>query len=215
MFYHVRITQKSYKIHDETKLDLSEEQLKIRFIEPYEQGKSITINGKTIELEDIERIRISRSSQDSKYLIRQLEAEDASSPVLVLCGPSYEWRAADKAEDVTDDFIKGPPGLKKGVTRFILKWIVVPIPLILIVGFGISRLISEFTNWKLWRLAIVVWSIGFIIWIWLADRRGLNDPIIMKWRPFNFFHKFKKWLFALFGGGGIFNLWELIKQILP
>lgn len=57
MYYHVRITQKSNSAHDETKLDLTEEQLRERFLQPYELGQPILINGKTIPSNDIERVR--------------------------------------------------------------------------------------------------------------------------------------------------------------
>ena len=40
MYYHVRITQKSNKIIDELKLDLSEEKLRSQFITPYENGEN-------------------------------------------------------------------------------------------------------------------------------------------------------------------------------
>lgn len=117
MYYHVRITQKSNKSQDETKTNLTEEQLTERFLVPYEQGEPIIINGKTIPMGDLERIRISRSDKETKYFIPQLQAEDANSSVVVIGGPSYEWRAADRAEDVTDKFISGAPGYKRGSTK--------------------------------------------------------------------------------------------------
>lgn len=113
MFYHVRITQKSSKSHDEARTDLSEEQLRERFLVPYEQGQPIVINGKTIPMEDLERIRISRSDKETKYIIPQLKAEDANRTFLFIGGPSYEWRAADRAEDITDKLIGGAPGYKR------------------------------------------------------------------------------------------------------
>ncbi|TKJ44929.1 hypothetical protein CEE35_05935 [Candidatus Aerophobetes bacterium Ae_b3b] len=112
-FYHVRITQKSNRSNDETKVNLTEEELKSRFLEPYEKGKPIIINGKTITMDDLERIRISKSNQPAESLIEEIKREEASSSVVFIGGPSYEWEAADKAEDVTDDFIKGSLGYKK------------------------------------------------------------------------------------------------------
>jgi predicted nucleotide-binding protein len=112
MYYHVRITQKSNSAHDETKLDLTEEQLRERFLRPYELGKPIIVNGKSIPKEDIERILISRSSEDSRRLVALVKAEDRESSVIVFGGPSYEWLAANKADDVTDAFIRGPAGYK-------------------------------------------------------------------------------------------------------
>lgn len=113
MNYHVRITQRSKSWHDETKVDLTEEQLFSRIIKPYEEGHSIIINGKTITLNDIERIRISRSEKNSADLIEIIKMEDRRSSVGFIGGPSYEWRAAKRADDVTDEFIKDPPGHKK------------------------------------------------------------------------------------------------------
>ena len=114
MYYHVRITQKTSRTSDETKVDLSEEELTERFLKLYEHGLPIIINGKTIPLEDIERIRISKSEEPSEHFIRQLKAEDRASPIASFVGPSYEWLAADRAADVTDELILGPPGYRRG-----------------------------------------------------------------------------------------------------
>ena len=73
MYYHVRITQKSNVSHDEVKLDLTEEQLRDRFVGPYERGEPIIVNGKTIPPDDIDRIRIAVSKTDSAPLIAELE----------------------------------------------------------------------------------------------------------------------------------------------
>lgn len=113
MYFHVRITQKSNSSHDETKLDLSEEQLRERFIEFYELGEAIIINGKTIPAADLERIRISASEEDSKPLIAQARANAEASSVIVIGGASDEWHAADLAKDVTDELIRGAPGYRK------------------------------------------------------------------------------------------------------
>ena len=113
MYFHVRISQKSKKTHDETKVDLSEEELNERYIKPYKQGLPIIINGKTITPDDIERIRISRSEQPSQYFIKIIEAEDRNNPVIFIGGSSSEWKAADRAKDITDERIIGPPGYSK------------------------------------------------------------------------------------------------------
>ena len=117
MFYHVRITQRSNRSRDETKLDLSEEQLRERFIGPYERGEPIIINGKTIPPEDIDRIRVSASDQDSGPLIAEARARDAASSVVVIGGPSFEWEAAGLARDVTDELILGAPGYRAKTPR--------------------------------------------------------------------------------------------------
>lgn len=117
MFYHIRITEKSNKHHDETKVDLTEEQLRTRFVEPYEKGEPIIINGKTVNMKDLERIQISRSELNFNSMKPALEYEDMQSSVVVIGGASYEWRAADRAEDVTDQFIFGPSGSKPSSTK--------------------------------------------------------------------------------------------------
>ena len=53
MFYHVRITSKSNRSQSEVKLDLSEDQLRDRFLSPYESGEPIVVRGKTIPADDI------------------------------------------------------------------------------------------------------------------------------------------------------------------
>lgn len=113
MFYHIRIKPKSDKRYGEKKTDLTHEQLIARYVEPYEQGKAILINGKTVEPNDIERVRISRSERTIESYIPEIRAEDRSSSVVVIGGPSYTDTAVNRADDVTDEFIEGPPGYKK------------------------------------------------------------------------------------------------------
>lgn len=117
MNYHVRISLKSQKSSDETKTDFSEEQLQVRILEPYEQGEPIILNGKTIQPNDIERIRISKSQELSSQIIQRIKAENRNSNVISLGGPSYAWRAASRAKDVTDELILGPVGYKKNTTK--------------------------------------------------------------------------------------------------
>jgi len=114
MNYHVRISLKSQKSSDETKTDFSEEQLQVRIIEPYDQGEPIILNGKTIQPADIDRIRISKSQEPSELIVQQIKADDRNSSVISIGGPSYAWRAASRASDVTDELILGPVGYKKG-----------------------------------------------------------------------------------------------------
>jgi predicted nucleotide-binding protein len=113
MYYHVRISLKSQKSSDETKTDLTEEQLVSRIITPYENAEPFILNGKTILPDDIERIRISKSEQSSEVIIRKIEGEDANSNVITIGGPSYSWRAANHAQDITDEIILGHVGFKK------------------------------------------------------------------------------------------------------
>ena len=69
--------------------------------------------GKTIQPPDINRVRISRSNESITHLISQVKQEDRNSSVVFVGGPSYEWQAADRATDITDELIQGPIGYKK------------------------------------------------------------------------------------------------------
>jgi hypothetical protein len=110
-YYHVRITTKSNLGNDELKLDLSKEQLTERFLIPYENGTVITVNGKSIEPDDIERIKINRTNDNSSRLLLQIRAERSANEVMVPI--SDEWFVTDKGADITDELILGPPGYKK------------------------------------------------------------------------------------------------------
>jgi len=109
MYYHVRITQKSHRGTDELKLDLSEEKLHSQFLTPYENGDNIVVNGKTIPLDDIERIKIHKTEENSLLFFHFNRARIKA----ILPQISGEWHFTDEGEDVTDDFILGPPGYKK------------------------------------------------------------------------------------------------------
>jgi hypothetical protein len=110
-YYHVRITERGQR-HDEVKNDLDEDTLEHQFLEPYRNGRPITISGRVIQPENLDRIRVSVSEEPSNQIIERLQIEDRMSPVAIIGGPSDEWRAADRATDVTDQFITGPPGVE-------------------------------------------------------------------------------------------------------
>ena len=116
MYYHVRITPRSRRRSgdDELALDLTEDQLEERFLDPYRRGLPITTGGRTFALSDIERIHINRTEQSSAELIPRIRAEQqartASSGVVVLGGPGYSWYVTTEGENVTDQLITGPPG---------------------------------------------------------------------------------------------------------
>ena len=109
-FYHVRITPNSNPSHEEVRVDLSREELMERYVVPYRRGNTLVISGTSIPSNEIQRIRISRSEQDSKQLGDAIRAERRSRSIISVGGPSIEWRVANRAEDVTDEFITAPPG---------------------------------------------------------------------------------------------------------
>jgi predicted nucleotide-binding protein len=113
IYYHVIVKPKSDKYYGEHKTDLTKEQLISRFVEPYEQGLPIIINGKIVQPEDIERIKISESEKTIESFVAQVKHENEQSSVAFIGGPSYSYHAIGRAKDVTDDFIEGAAGYKK------------------------------------------------------------------------------------------------------
>ena len=112
MPYHVRITRRSNRSHDEVKLDLTAERLEEQFLRSYREGRPIVIGGMTIPTDDIERIRINETSEDSDQLLPHIRAERRASRVLVAIPD--DWYVADHGQDVTDELITGPPGSARG-----------------------------------------------------------------------------------------------------
>ena len=92
----------------EVKLDLTEDDLGQRIVEPYVDGRPITINGKSIQPDKIERVRITRTDQDSTHLRPTAEAHAATSPFRTVGGVDYHI-ANNMGTDVSDEFITGPP----------------------------------------------------------------------------------------------------------
>ena len=117
-YYHVRLTPKSDTSQVEVRLDLNIAELTERFVLPYRRGLPITINGRSFSAEDVERIRINKTDQDSQYLLGVVSEErrrHASQGILDFTGSNDE-RAASKGEGVTDEFITGPPGTDVPIT---------------------------------------------------------------------------------------------------
>lgn len=109
-FYHVRVDPKSKQDGEEVRLDLSREELETRFLLPYRTGKPIVINGKTMEVGDIGRIRVSETEQNADQLRPAAEWRNREHYSFVIPGPSIESIIAYMGEDVTDQFITGPHG---------------------------------------------------------------------------------------------------------
>ena len=109
LYYHVRIKIKSDQRTSIVKFDLSQEDLEERILSPYRKGSPITIRGRIVSLDDIKLILINRTEQSSEHLRPIVEGE-LSQRGLSGRLSSVVWSIADKGEDVTDDFITGPPG---------------------------------------------------------------------------------------------------------
>jgi len=107
--YYVRVSTKSKPDWDEVRLDLSKEELEADFLAPYREGRAIVINGKTIPIDDLARLRISRSEQSSTALQSNPKIQAEVQKKRTYATPPG-WLIADLCEDVTDQFITKPPG---------------------------------------------------------------------------------------------------------
>jgi predicted nucleotide-binding protein len=109
-YWHVIISMANDGDDDTVVLDKTREWVEDRVLEPRRRGETIALSGRTISWDKVGRVRITTSDNPSSVLIEQVKAADRASSVAVLGGPSYQWRAAARAEDVTDDLISAPPG---------------------------------------------------------------------------------------------------------
>ena len=75
-----------------------------RFVLPYRQGRGIAADGRPIPVDDIELITIGRSEVDSKQLWPVASQQSSTSY------SSTEWYVVEISEDVTNQYITGPPG---------------------------------------------------------------------------------------------------------
>ena len=94
----------------EASLDLTTEELESRFLTPYHKGWPITISGKTITIDNLDRIMITMSEQGSEHLhtiIKQRRSKSRVRPAW----PVTDNIIAAEGKDVTDKFISGPPGM--------------------------------------------------------------------------------------------------------
>ncbi|HDR7903184.1 TPA: nucleotide-binding protein [Bacillus cereus] len=112
MYYHVRIDLKDNT--QEGRYNITKEELENRFLNPYDSGDPIVLNGRTLELSEISRISINVSQNENELESQkiQIEYEDQRSDILMFNLSPLEWRAAERLKDVTDAFITGAPGQK-------------------------------------------------------------------------------------------------------
>ena len=110
-YYHVRITQASRRARDEVRLDISFEELERRFLTPYRLGHPIAINGKSIPANDIERIRISATEDQSEVHRAAAQRHKIRTHSIL----SIEWLVAERGVDVTNTFITGAPGTSEEI----------------------------------------------------------------------------------------------------
>jgi len=108
-YFHVRLSILGRR-SPEIKVDIDEGTLERQFLSPYRSGLPITVSGSTFSVDRIDRIQINKSDIPTDEIIPLLKVRDSQSSVAIIGGPSYLARAAAWGEDVTDQFITGPPG---------------------------------------------------------------------------------------------------------
>jgi hypothetical protein len=107
--YHVRVSTESQPSWDEVRLDLSEEKLEADFLAPYREARAIVINGKTIPIDDLARLCISRSKLPSTSMGPDPQFKEQIRKEQTVATPD-NWLIAYLCEDVTDLFVTEPPG---------------------------------------------------------------------------------------------------------
>ncbi|WP_405278771.1 TIR domain-containing protein [Cobetia sp. Ld8] len=112
MYYHVAISEKSSAGHEEFKENLSKDQLLDKFITPYEQGKTIMLNGRAIYPNAIERITIAETPKTLENYIAEIKREDAAAEYPIFSTRPYNLRAIHRANNITDEYINGEAGYK-------------------------------------------------------------------------------------------------------
>ena len=117
MYYHVILeyTNSSEKkeTDHEIKSDLTDvRDVVSRFVDPYELGQPIVLNGQTYPIENVNRISIYKSEEPSSILVdqarirhEQRQARDAASGIFAIYIPNYLYSAIVKLENITDQFI--------------------------------------------------------------------------------------------------------------
>lgn len=107
-YYHVRISVKSHPSWDEVALDVSADRLESQFLVPYREGRAIVINGSTIPISDLVKIRVNRSEQPSSGILPIVREERRKKSVVAMIPEN--WLIANHCDEVTDEFITAPPG---------------------------------------------------------------------------------------------------------
>lgn len=128
MYYHV-ILELGEKHHKnawdkvEIKSDLTNlEDVINKYAEPYQVGKPILINGRTIPIEHIERLRIF-SSEISGVVLKEQQAnkrraEDQASSVVVIGFYSNDLESAIlKQKEITEELVTYAKGTKKEISN--------------------------------------------------------------------------------------------------
>jgi hypothetical protein len=128
--------------------DLSESELKSRFLKPYRRGTQIVVSGEVIDLKEISSVTISKTQkakdqemdalrQASRASVEKLNRE--SNWVVFIGSPAhYDEEIASVGENVTDRFVPSAPGSSTFLTSLQPWFVGIGTTMILAYAFGIG-----------------------------------------------------------------------------
>lgn len=118
MYYHIKLLTDNSR--GETRINLTEQELLSRYVEPYLKGETIIINGTTLDPTKLYRVKITSSDTTLDQVIKEIKEEDEQDPSpYSVFRSGAQWRAIDTATNVTDKFINKAPGSLKQKTTSI------------------------------------------------------------------------------------------------
>jgi predicted nucleotide-binding protein len=111
-YWHVRVKEKGRPPTgaELVVVDKSREWVDQRILERRSYGEPIVIRGRELAWTEIENVWISVSEIPASQVFAQLKVQRERSGVIHLDDKSSDWRAAQRARDVTDELIHAPVG---------------------------------------------------------------------------------------------------------
>lgn len=125
--------------------DLSEQELRDRFVKPYRKGKDVLSDSEIVKLASVHKVQIVRTNRVSEAERKDLrenssreidEMNRRGGPVIVSAGRGYEKAdIVEVGDDVTSEYIGGPPGYQEAsrIRRLMYNpWVLAIIPTLLV-----------------------------------------------------------------------------------
>ena len=119
MYYHVRLTTRSNPDSSEFEFDLTLAQIEERFIEPYNLGEPIVVNGKTVPTDNLEQLRIGSTNLHSDRVNSDFLAEALAQRNVFPVDPRGRVNSQiifERAVDETSRFVNRPPGSSRDLS---------------------------------------------------------------------------------------------------
>ncbi|MCK6486245.1 MAG: hypothetical protein L6R00_19155 [Phycisphaerae bacterium] len=116
MYYHVYIELTAPEGGSEVKLGLTEDEFRRRILRPYDQGTSFVVNGRAILADNVKRLSVRRGTTPIQQLLAIARMRERASSVVVLGHDMVPYEAFLQGDDVTDEYVQGPPGWRRSAT---------------------------------------------------------------------------------------------------